>query len=125
MTDDPREVVLGAFQALNDHDLERYAGLLAEDVEERHPYQLTGREAVTAGDRATLELIPDHWRKIDRLLVDGDNVAFWLRFGGTVAATGKSFEVEICGIVKVRDGKITTWDFYTARAPLATAMESG
>ncbi len=76
VTDDPRKVVLDVFDALNDHDLERYAGLLAEDVEERHPYQLRGREAVTAGDRATLELIPDHWRKIERLLVDGDNVAF-------------------------------------------------
>ncbi|MGH9114082.1 MAG: nuclear transport factor 2 family protein [Acidimicrobiales bacterium] len=125
MTDDPRDVVLRLFQALNDHDLERYAGLLAEDVEERHPYHLTGRDAVTAGDRATLELIPDHWRKIERLLVDGDHVAFWLRFGGTIADTGKGFEVEICGIVTVRDGKIATWDFYTDKPPMAQAMEGG
>ncbi len=125
VTDDPRDVVLQVFQALNDHDLDRYASLLAEDVQERHPYVLDGRDAVTAGDRATLELIPDHWRKIERLLVDGDNVAFWLRFGGTIAATGESFEVEICGIVTVRDGKVATWNFYTDRAPMTKAMESG
>ncbi|MCI0635236.1 MAG: nuclear transport factor 2 family protein [Actinobacteria bacterium] len=125
MRDDPRDVVLRVFDALNDHDLERYAGLLAEDVQERHPYVLDGRDAVTAGDKATLELIPDHWRTIERLLVDGDNVAFWLRFGGTIAATGKSFEVEICGVVEVRDGKIATWNFWTGQAPMQQAMQDG
>lgn len=125
MSAEPRDVVLQVFEALNDHDLERYAALLAEDVEERHPYQLTGRDAVIAGDRATLELIPDHYRKIERLLVDGDNVAIWLRFGGTIAATGESFEVEICGVAEVRDGKITRWNFYTDRTPMTQAMRVG
>ncbi|MEX0664504.1 MAG: nuclear transport factor 2 family protein [Acidimicrobiia bacterium] len=122
MADDPRTVVLQVFEALNDHNLERYAALLADDVEELHPYQLTGRDAVIAGDRATLELIPDHWRKIDRLLVDGERVAIWLRFGGTIAATSESFEVEICGIARVCDGKVATWNFYTDRAPMMKAI---
>lgn len=125
MADDPRDVVLRVFQYLNDHDLDRYGELFADDVEERHPYVLNGRDAVTAADRKIFALIPDHWRKIERLLVDGDTVAFWLRFGGTFAPTGERFEIEICGLVKVRDGKIATWNFYSDRAPLPKEMADG
>lgn len=34
---------------------------------------------------------------------------------------GESFEVEICGVVKVRDGKIATWNFYSQQVPLPGA----
>ncbi len=87
--------------------------------------EVEGAAAVTAADRKIFALVPDHWPRIDRLLVDGENVAFWLRFGGTLATTGEGFEIEICGIVKVRDGKIATWNFYSDRAPLPKEMADG
>lgn len=42
-------------------------------------------------------------------------------FGGTVKATGKSFEMEICNVMHVDGGKIVAWESYGDVSKVADA----
>ena len=66
-----------------------------------------GKAEVLAYNHQTLrETLAAHFRRVEHLVVSGESVAVWLTFGGTVAGTGRSFEVEGCVIFDVRDDKV-------------------
>jgi ketosteroid isomerase-like protein len=67
--------------------------------------------------------LPDHWRRVDRILEVGDTVAVWPTFGATASATQTSFEVEVCDIIEVRDGRITWITMYGDWAPMYPALQ--
>ena len=101
-------LVRGAFDLLEAGDLDGYVAYLTDDVVQTNPFGVfRGTAEVLAYHRQTFEeTLAAHFRHVEHLLVSGDSVAVWLSFGGTVAATGRSFEVEGCVILDVRDGKV-------------------
>ena len=119
MLDDIRD----AIEALNDGDIDTFYGLLAEDCVYTSPMGvMRGRQAILDGDQALLPQIDGHWRRLERgPIVSGDAIVTWGVFGGTVKATGKSFEMEICNVMHVDGGKITAWESYSDVAKVADA----
>src|SRR5215211_5612575 len=59
-----------------------------------------GKEPVRGLDEQILAILPDHWRRVERLLVDGDVVVAWIVLGGTLAHDGKPFEADVCASSK-------------------------
>ncbi len=120
----PRHIVETAIARLTAHDLDGYYGLLADDVTcrdgsvERH-----GKSEVRALDEPVFELIPDHWRRIDKLLVSGNVVALWGAFGGTLSTTGTTIEIEACVINEVCDGKIQSIVTYADWSALLQSVQ--
>ncbi len=108
---DPAAIVRAALQRLNDHDVDGYFALCADNLDYVSMTTVEGKAAARALDEAALAALPDHWRRIDRLLVSGDTVAVWLTFGGTPAGK-EPFEAEFCNIFEVRDGLIASLKTY-------------
>lgn len=118
MTSDPGTLVRTAFDRLNEHDLDGYYALLAEDVTYVGVATTRGRDAARATDAPVFAMLPDHSRRVDRMLVSGDTVAAWLVFSGTHAATGERFEAEFCDILEIRGGFIQSITMYADWAAL-------
>lgn len=112
MSDDPRTVVLTALERLNAHDLDGYYDLCADDFAYTGTAARRGKAEARAVDEPLFASIPDHWRRVDKLLVSGDMVAVWLTLGGTPAANGQAFEAEFCDVIEVRDGLIRSLTMY-------------
>ena len=108
----PEAIVREALDRLNKHDLAGYYDLCADDFLYVGTSTRRGKEQARAVDEPFLSAIPDHWRRIDRLLVSGDTVAVWLTLGGTPVANGKAFEAELCDVIVVRDGLIRSLTMY-------------
>lgn len=119
----PRSVVEEAFARLNAHDLDGYHALLHDDVVITGTGETRGLEANRVLDATVFAALPDHWRRVDRILEAGHTVAVWLTFGATASATEKPFEVEVCDIVEVRDGRITSITMYGDWAPMYAALQ--
>src|SRR4051794_15483898 len=98
---DQRLTVEHAFDRLNAHDLNGYYSLLAEDVVYTGSAVRHGRGEARAFDQRVWEAVPDHWRTVEKLLVSGDVVAAWIKFGGTVERTSRRFGLEFCDIIEV------------------------
>jgi ketosteroid isomerase-like protein len=110
---DPRAVVEAAFQRLNEHDIDGYFALCADDfVYSVGPSVVRGKPAARAVDEPAYTALPDHWRRIDKILASRDTVAVWLTFGGTRSADGVAREVDVCDIFEVRDGLIQSLACY-------------
>lgn len=52
----------------------------------------------------------------------GDTVVVEGRYTGTYNATGKSFDAQFCHVVRIRDGKMTSFQQYTDTAHMREAM---
>lgn len=112
MAFDPMAVVMEAFDRLNDHDLDGYYDLCANDLVYTGTAERRGIEEARSIDEPIFAMLPDHWRRVERILVSGDTVAVWLTFGGTPTSNGRPFEIELCDIFEVRDGKIQSLRMY-------------
>lgn len=112
-----------AVEALNAGDIDSFYALLADDcVLTSAMGVMRGRQAILDGDRSILQLMNPHYRRlVAGPIMSGDAVVSWGVFGGTVAATGKSFESEICNVMHVKDGQIVAWESYTDLASSADA----
>ena len=121
---DSAELVRAALDRLNEHDLVGYYALMTDDVVNTHGLgTFRGKEAVAATADAAFATMSDHWRRIDRLLVSGDEVAVWLTFGAVVAKTGRPFELEACTIYTIRDGAIAAITEYADWSAAFAAAE--
>jgi ketosteroid isomerase-like protein len=72
-------------------------------------------------DEPLFALVPDHWRRFDKMIVAGDTVAIWGTFGAT-APSGKAFEVEVCDIIEVRDGRMQSMRMIADWSPITDAL---
>lgn len=108
------DAVFKAIELLNDGDIDSFYDMVADDcVMTSSMGVLEGKQAIRDGDRAVLLQMDPHWRRLDKgPIVSGNNVVYWGTFGGTVKATGKDFEMEICNVMHLRDGQITAWESY-------------
>lgn len=108
----PASIVEEAMRRLNDHDLDGYYALCAVDFRYVWTAERIGHSAAREVDEPIFAAMPDHWRRIDKLIVSGDVVAVWLTFGGTPTPTGRRLEAELCDIIEVRDGLIQSLTMY-------------
>jgi ketosteroid isomerase-like protein len=117
-------LVRDALAHLNEaRDIEGYAACCTDDVVHTHPQGVSRGKAEFLAFHSAFALLSHRSSRIERLLVSGDSVAVWSTSGGTVAATGRSFEIEVCTIFDVRDDKICALaeyaDFTTVMAAFA------
>src|SRR5688500_13373142 len=111
--------------ALNAGDLDRAYESISDDCAHVSPIGvLHGRDALKASEVPLLQQLDPHWRRIDHLIVSGDDVAFWLTFGGTVKATGRSFETEVCNVATFANGAIVEWRSYADYSTTVEAWQS-
>ena len=100
-------LVRGALDRLNEaNDIEGYVACCTDDVVFTYPLGVARGKAEFLAFHSSFALLSHRYARIERLLVSGDSVALWQTSAGTVAATGRSFEVEVCGIFDVRADKI-------------------
>jgi len=118
MANDPKSVVVAALDRLNEHDLEGYYDLCADDFQYVGTAVREGKSEARAVDEPLFAALPDHWRRVDKLLVSGNTVVAWLTFGGTPTASGRTFEAEFCDVIEVEDGLITSLTMYADWADL-------
>ena len=120
---DREATVLAALELLNGHDPEAYLRACTDDVVSRCPMgEFRGADA-NREYFSGLDAVPDHWRRVERTLVSGNDVATWGRWGGTVEATGRSFDIDFCTIFTVDDdGRISAIVEHWATEPLAEAF---
>lgn len=128
-----KELVLAAFTAVGDGDLDALDGLIAVDYV-RHcqaspDIEVTSLEAFKEYLLQEQSSFPDPELKIVHLIAEDDLVAFWGTCGGVqegpignFPATGNRMEVDFAGIHRIEDGKIAetwiTWDNQTALTQL-------
>ncbi len=120
---DHSEVVLGAFERLNAQDLGGFVAACTDDVVSISPLgTVHGRSEFQSYLDTGFAGMSHHWRRVERLIVSGDDVATLLRFGGTIESTGKSFEVEVITVFGIRDGHIASIDEYADYEPAFAAF---
>ena len=116
-------LVRGALQLLNESlDIEGYAECCTDDVVHTHPLGVDRGKTEFLAFHSSFKLLSHRYARIERLLVSGDSVAVWQTSRGTVAATGRSFEIETCGIFDIRDGKICAITEYADFTPVMAAF---
>lgn len=72
---------------------------------------LREREALKANEIPLPQAMSSQRRRIERLVVSGNEVA-WLTSGGTVLATGKVLETEVCNVLTFDGDRIVEWRAY-------------
>ena len=121
---EPAEVLVrAALDDLNRHDVEGFFTRCTKD------YTTTNELGVFSGKDenralyAAFEGIPDHWRTIERVEVAGSTVSVWLKFGGTVASTGRTFEQQGCTVWEVRGDLLSSAIEHASYQPAIDASQ--
>lgn len=120
-----KELVLAAFQAVSDGNLDALDDLIAADYV-RHcqatpDVQVTSLEAFKQFLLKDRETFPEPELKVVHVIAEDNLVAFWATYSGVqegamgpFPATGKRMELDIAGFHRIEDGKIAetwvTWD---------------
>jgi ketosteroid isomerase-like protein len=115
-------LVRSALERLEAFDMEGYADCCTDDVVFTHPLGVArGREEFLQFHSA-FHALSERYRRDERLLVSNNAVAVWITSGGTVAATGRSFEIQACTIFDIEDGKICAITEYADFGPVVAAF---
>jgi ketosteroid isomerase-like protein len=115
-------LVRDALDRLEAKDVNGYVDCFTDDVVLTNPLGTVSGKAELRAYHA-FSALSSHCRRVEHVVVSGDDVAVWTRFGGTVAATGRSFEVEGCGIFSLRDGLVCSLTEYLDVTPIQEAFE--
>jgi ketosteroid isomerase-like protein len=117
------QIVREAFEALNGHDLERYAALLHDGyVGETHgvPTPVRGRDAGSHAMDIYFRVLPDFHFVIEAAVAaDSDVLVSWLATGTpgedrrVTSLTARPLQVPGCTVTRLRDGKIAhAWSYW-------------
>jgi len=133
-TEDRNRALVTRFgEALNAKDFDTVRQLLTPDFV-RHS-QASPQVAVTSSDqfinylKADAAVFPDSHQTLEHIVVEGDFVAFWVRYDGTQEGqmgpfppSHKRMHLDSSGIFRVRDGKLAElwviWDNLAALTQL-------
>lgn len=104
-----------AEEFVNKQDVDSLAEFVSEDFVDYTPFgQTTGRDALLATTKELKAAFPDFAVVLEEIVGEGDTVAVRMTQRGThkgefmgFEPTGKSFEIEAMGFLRVKDGKIT------------------
>jgi hypothetical protein len=117
-------------EALNEHDLERMAALLAADhrFTDSLGRAIEGREAVLAAFRTYFAWMPDYRIEIELSLVQGRQVALFGSARGTFAPDGvlrgeNRWEIPAAWLAAVSESLLESWRVYADNTPLFEIME--
>src|SRR5215471_19185513 len=114
--------------ALNARDLDQYLSRFDDSYEgqsELAPGPIRGREGVRQNIEMILNGFPDLRIEIEQTIASGDHVVAQVRATGThkgafagIAPTNKSFVIQGCSVVEVRNGKAVRGRVYGDNASL-------
>jgi len=114
--------------ALNARDLEGYLSRIDDSyvgASEIAPGPICGHEGVRQNIGMLFEAFPDVRLEIKQIIASGDSVAVLLRITGThkgnfagIAPTNKSFVIQGCNVVEVRNGKAIQAKLYADNVSL-------
>lgn len=116
------DIVREALDALNRHDVDGYVACCAPDIVTTNELGVVIGTDDTRASVGVFDSMTEHWRRIERVIVLGDNVAVWLTFGGTVRSTGRTFEVEGVSVFGIEDGRIRSVTEFIEFAPVIAAF---
>ena len=125
----PAEVAAAFVARINAHDVVGLSKLMTDD----HVFidaldnRTGGRDAMRAGWKQYLTVVPDYWIKVDTILEKHGTVALFGRAGGTYAGSipkGRSgrWEVPAAWLAEVRDGRVAMWRVYADNLPMRRLM---
>ena len=112
MSQENVEVVKGAVDAFNDHDLDRYLSFLAPEFEfvdhmgAVAEEQGTGLDAIRRQVEGWFEAFPDFRVSVDEYIDAGDLVVSVSTWQGTGAGSGLPYHQEAAEVTTIRDGTI-------------------
>ena len=107
------EVIERVVSRLNAGDIVGAYEDFSDDCEASSPLGVVkGRDQIVSNDEAVLGQLATHHRRIDRMLESGDDVASWFVWSGTVAATDRSFECQVCNVFHFVAGRVARWETY-------------
>ncbi len=125
----PAEVAAAFVARINAHDVDGLSELMTDD----HVFidaldnEGSGRNAMRAGWKQYLALVPDYWIKVETVLQKEGTVALFGKAGGTYAGSipqGQSgrWEVPAAWLAQVRDDRVAVWRVYTDNLPMRRLM---
>jgi uncharacterized protein (TIGR02246 family) len=125
-----REVFERGTEAFNAHDIDRFAGLMADDVEFRAPgVSGHGKAACAAFYKTWLDAFPDGHVDVKKVEFAGNFAVEEGRFSGThngvlkspsghIPATGRSIEVDYIQVIRFRGDKHASFNLSFDRLQL-------
>ena len=117
-TEDNRQLVAELFDAYNEHDLDRFVDLHADDAFIHGAGEdFDGRERIRSFARGQFEAFPDGTYRIDDLFAEDDRVAVRMTFTGVhdrtffgVEPTGQEVTVTEIAVYRISGGEVAeTW----------------
>ena len=118
-------MVLAFFDAINQHDPDKLAGLMTEDHDfiDSLGNSVRGREKMLAGWRGYFAICPDYRVSHEDIFPDGNTVAVFGSAGGTISANGKllpenKWQTPAAWRAVVRDGLIQEFRVYADNKPV-------
>ena len=112
MSQENVEIVKGAVDAFNAHELDRYLSFLAPEFEYVDhmgavaEVQGSGIDAIRRQVEGWSDAFPDFRASVDEFIDGGDRVVSVTTWQGTGAGSGLPYYQEAAEVVTVRDGKI-------------------
>jgi steroid delta-isomerase-like uncharacterized protein len=129
----PRAVVAAVFDHINNHDLEGWKSLAADDVRQDWPIvgRLEGVSAVAEQFRALFDAFPDLHLEVLHTAAEGKHVFVHWRATGTfshgefngIRATGRRIDLRGTDCFTIRDGKVV--ENFIAYDGLSFAIQAG
>lgn len=119
--DGNKALIEHAIDLLNKHDLDAYYALFAPESAYRRPGPVVGPPAMRAFDQQFWDVVPDHHRSIEQILVDEDFVVAWVRVVGN-HTSGSAIDVAFLNVFQVDEGKIVNLWMYFDSAEMARQL---
>jgi uncharacterized protein (TIGR02246 family) len=121
----PIEAVLVFFDAINGHDADKLAALMANDhvFTDSLGNSVRGRDAMRSGWRGYFALCPDYRVSHQEIFANGATVATFGSAGGTISVNGKMppenrWQASAAWRAVVRDGLIKEFQVYADNKPV-------
>jgi uncharacterized protein (TIGR02246 family) len=114
----PIQAVLAFFDAINQHDVEKLAGLMTED----HVFvdslgsPMRGRETMRAGWQGYFAMCPDYRVSHEQIFRDGSTVAAFGSAGGTIRVD--QWQTPAAWRMVVQEGRIKEFRVYADNKPV-------
>ncbi len=119
------DLALRFMEAINAHDVERIAGLMAEHHEfvDGLGQAITGREAAESAWRGYFGFCPDYAVSHEDVFCERDHVAIFGAAGGTLAAAGvlrpeNSWRVTAAWLARIEGRLIARWQVFADNKPV-------
>ncbi len=126
---DSKVIALRFVEKINAHDLHGITEMMSSD----HAFvdslgTKTTRPAIDSGWAQYFTMVPDYWIRIDRTIVDGDDLILFGVAGGTYVPSmtemkkENKWETPAVWVARARNEKISEWRVYADNEPIREKM---